>query len=120
MGPRNTKFWNRDHKLGISTEVLLPLCKAAKGAFMDAMKQYRTLNSLSNNKHEHENIMYGSLSRQSFDSEIMKHSRALLLLSCDFGTAWNSRFSPLNLLCISILIVSFFTCTLDANQFLGR
>ncbi|EOY10906.1 PREDICTED: protein prenyltransferase alpha subunit repeat-containing protein 1 isoform X2 [Theobroma cacao] len=91
LGPRNTKFWNRDHKLGISTEVLLPLCKAAKGAFMDAMKQYRTLNSLSNNKHEHENIMYGSLSRQSFDSEIMKHSRALLLLSCDFGTAWNSR-----------------------------
>ncbi|XWS42581.1 hypothetical protein CRYUN_Cryun16bG0026500 [Craigia yunnanensis] len=91
FGPRNTKFWNRDHKLGISTEVLLPLCKAAKSAFMDAMKQYKTLSSLLDNKHEDENITNGSLSCQSFASEVMKHSRALLLLSCDFGTAWNSR-----------------------------
>ncbi|XP_022746632.1 protein prenyltransferase alpha subunit repeat-containing protein 1-like isoform X2 [Durio zibethinus] len=89
--PRDTKFWNRDHKLGISTEVLLPLCKAAKSAFMDVMKQYKTHSSLSDNKHEDENIMFGSLSCLSFESEVMKHSRALLLLSCDFGTAWNSR-----------------------------
>ncbi|KAK4403257.1 hypothetical protein Sango_0694300 [Sesamum angolense] len=25
------------------------------------------------------------------DTQVMKHSRALVLLSCDFGTAWNSR-----------------------------
>ncbi|XWS58412.1 hypothetical protein CRYUN_Cryun08bG0031900 [Craigia yunnanensis] len=91
FGPRNTKFWNRDHKLGISTEILLPLCKAAKSAFMDVMKQYKTLSSLSDNEHEDENNTYGSLSCQSFESEVVKHSRVLLLLSCDFGTAWNSR-----------------------------
>ncbi|XVF42299.1 hypothetical protein PTKIN_Ptkin01aG0350200 [Pterospermum kingtungense] len=42
FGPRNSKFWHRDYMLGISTDVLLPLCKAAKSAFMDAMKQYDT------------------------------------------------------------------------------
>ncbi|XVF57111.1 hypothetical protein PTKIN_Ptkin06aG0177500 [Pterospermum kingtungense] len=91
FGPKNTKFWNRDHKLGISTEVLLPLCKAAKSAFMDALKQYKNLCSFSDNNHEDENIMFGSLSCLSFESEVMKHGRAVLLLSCDFGTAWNSR-----------------------------
>ncbi|GMI94273.1 hypothetical protein like AT1G10095 [Hibiscus trionum] len=87
-GPTNTKFWNRDHKLGISTEILLPLCKATKSAFMDAMKQYKMLSHLSDDKRED----YGSsTSCQSIESEVMKHSRALLLLSCDFGTAWNAR-----------------------------
>ncbi|XVE62726.1 hypothetical protein DITRI_Ditri06bG0142500 [Diplodiscus trichospermus] len=90
FGSRNTKFWNRDHKLGISTEILLPLCKAAKTAFMDVMKQYKTLSSLFD-KHEDDNITYGSLPCQSCENEVMKHSRALLLLSCDFGSAWNSR-----------------------------
>ncbi|XP_039018961.1 protein prenyltransferase alpha subunit repeat-containing protein 1-B-like isoform X2 [Hibiscus syriacus] len=90
--PTDTKFWNRDHKLGISTEVVLPLCKAAKSAFMDAMKQYKMLSNLSDDKHEDENIVYGSSSScQYFEHEVMKHSRALLLLSCDFGTAWNAR-----------------------------
>ena len=112
LGPGDTKFWNRDHKLGISTEVLLPLCKAAKSAFMDAMKRYKTLKSLVDDKNEVENITYGSSSHQYIESEIMKHSRALLLLSSDFGTAWNSRFSPLYLLCMSIHIVIIFTCFL--------
>ncbi|XWS57764.1 hypothetical protein CRYUN_Cryun09bG0201200 [Craigia yunnanensis] len=85
--PRSTKFWNKDHKLGISTEVLLPLCKAAKSAFMDAMKQYKTRSHLSDDKHEDENIMYGSLSCQSLESEVIKHSRVLLLLTSDFGSA---------------------------------
>ncbi|TYI70961.1 hypothetical protein E1A91_D08G260500v1 [Gossypium mustelinum] len=90
--PANTKFWNRDHKLGISTEILLPVCKAAKSAFMDAMKQYKTHSDLSVNKREDKNMVYGhSSSCQSFESEVMKHSRALLLLSCDLGTAWNAR-----------------------------
>ncbi|XP_016680294.1 uncharacterized protein [Gossypium hirsutum] len=90
--PANTKFWNRDHKLGISTEILLPVCKAAKSAFMDAMKQYKTHGDLSVNKREDKNMVYGhSSSCQSFESEVMKHSRALLLLSCDLGTAWNAR-----------------------------
>uniref|UniRef100_M1A6Q1 Protein farnesyltransferase alpha subunit n=1 Tax=Solanum tuberosum TaxID=4113 RepID=M1A6Q1_SOLTU len=35
--------------------------------------------------------MCSSSSSLSLESELMKHSRALLILSCDFGTAWNSR-----------------------------
>ncbi|KAM0992372.1 hypothetical protein ACFX13_010799 [Malus domestica] len=39
-----------------------------------------------------EKSLYVSLSLDnSFESDVMKHSRALLLLSSDFGTAWHSR-----------------------------
>ncbi|KAK9919443.1 hypothetical protein M0R45_028035 [Rubus argutus] len=62
----NTMFWNRDHKLGISTEVLIPLYREAKHALMAA-------------------------NRTGIESEIMNHSRAALLISSDFGTAWHSR-----------------------------
>ncbi|KAM0992378.1 hypothetical protein ACFX13_010803 [Malus domestica] len=38
-----------------------------------------------------EKSLYVSLSLDnSFESDVMKHSRALLLLSSDFGTAWHS------------------------------
>ncbi|XP_048424213.1 uncharacterized protein LOC103968132 isoform X6 [Pyrus x bretschneideri] len=43
----NSVFWNRDHKLGISTQVLFPLYEAAKHAFMAASRQYKALNSKS-------------------------------------------------------------------------
>lgn len=80
----NTNFWNRDHKLAISTQILLPLYKAAKHAFMAALRKYNTPGNLSSK--------YGD---DAFENEVMVHSRALLLLSYDFGTAWNSRFFPL-------------------------
>ncbi|KAK6793742.1 hypothetical protein RDI58_007195 [Solanum bulbocastanum] len=32
-----------------------------------------------------------SSSLLNLENELMKHSRTLLLLSCDFGTSWNSR-----------------------------
>ncbi|CAN6714769.1 unnamed protein product [Malus baccata var. baccata] len=76
----NSVFWNRDHKLGISTQVLFPLYEAAKHAFMAA--------DVSGD----ERSLCVSLSLDnSFESDVMKHSRALLLLSSDFGTAWHSR-----------------------------
>ncbi|KAJ0078591.1 hypothetical protein Patl1_23158 [Pistacia atlantica] len=68
-----TNFWNRDHKLGISTQIVISLYKAAKNAFMAAHRQHKTSND------------------ETLASEVLIHGRALLLLSCDFGTAWNSR-----------------------------
>ena len=68
-----TTFWCKDHKLGVSTQVVLPLYNAAKLAFITAMEEYKRLGD------------------DGLESEVMKHSKALLLLSFDFGTAWNSR-----------------------------
>ncbi|TQD76138.1 hypothetical protein C1H46_038331 [Malus baccata] len=90
----NSVFWNRDHKLGISTQVLFPLYEAAKHAFMAASRQYKALNSKSDVFGD-EKSLYVSLSLDnSFESDVMKHSWALLLLTSDFGTAWHSRYSP--------------------------
>ncbi|KAG2302297.1 hypothetical protein Bca4012_060616 [Brassica carinata] len=79
-------FWNQDHKLGISTDILIPLCKVAKHAFLAALKEYK--------RHEHEaltNNISSGVSRPTLVSKVMKHSQAVLLLSSDFGTAWNAR-----------------------------
>ncbi|KAL3383161.1 hypothetical protein AABB24_002580 [Solanum stoloniferum] len=81
-----TLFWIRDHKLGISTKVLFPLYVAVKNAFVEAYKNYKVLHRYDKNA-----SMCSSSSSLSLESELMKHSRALLILSCDFGTAWNSR-----------------------------
>ncbi|KAK7834783.1 protein prenyltransferase alpha subunit repeat-containing protein 1 [Quercus suber] len=70
-----TTFWSRDHKLGVSTQAVLPLYNAAKRAFIAAMEEYKRLGD----------------GGDGLESEVMKHSKALLLLSSDFGTAWNSR-----------------------------
>ncbi|KAJ6757404.1 PROTEIN PRENYLTRANSFERASE ALPHA SUBUNIT REPEAT-CONTAINING PROTEIN 1 [Salix koriyanagi] len=77
----DANFWSRDHKLAISTDVLLPLYNAAKDAFMHAISQYK----------RHGNLSDASGYASNLESEAMKHSKALLLLSCDFGTAWNFR-----------------------------
>lgn len=80
----STSFWNRDHKLGISTQILIPMYKAAKHAFISALRQYKTPSDLS-----------GKSQDDTLAIEVMIHSKALLLLSCDFATAWNARFFPL-------------------------
>eukprot|EP00258_Populus_trichocarpa_P023466 XP_024439485.1 uncharacterized protein LOC7474625 isoform X3 [Populus trichocarpa] len=77
----DANFWSRDHKLAISTDVLLPLYKAVKDVFMHAISQYK----------RHKNLSDASWDEGNLESEVMKHSKALLLLSCDFGTAWNFR-----------------------------
>lgn len=92
-----TVFWCRDHKLGISTQVLLPLYNAAKHAFMASLERYKSHRSVSAKKDEsggNDMSSCFSPSLNILESELMKHSRALLLLSCDFVTAWNSRFYP--------------------------
>ncbi|XP_048134868.1 uncharacterized protein LOC115725991 isoform X2 [Rhodamnia argentea] len=79
-GPKNLRFWSRDRKLGISTEVILPLYREAKRAFFDAVRDYKMrCSSCSGGEDE------------GTGSDVMKHGKALLLVSSDFGTAWNSR-----------------------------
>ncbi|KAJ0493020.1 putative protein geranylgeranyltransferase type II [Helianthus annuus] len=91
--PTETAFWSRDHKLGISTDIIHPLYNAAKHAFMSSLKQYNTLTDLHTEKvvSDTSNVISSSYSLPNLECEVMKHSRALLLLSCDFGTAWNCR-----------------------------
>ncbi|GFP78724.1 9-cis-epoxycarotenoid dioxygenase nced1 chloroplastic [Phtheirospermum japonicum] len=83
-GSYDSSFWHHEHKLGISTLVLVPLYRAARDAFMDAHKRYVLLSESQLKKD-------GLLDLGIVESEVMRHSRALVLLSCDFGTAWNSR-----------------------------
>lgn len=89
----NMAFWSRDHKLGISTNVMHTLYTAAKRAFMFSLEQYRKLIDLhtKNLGLDGDNISNYSSSLATVESDVMKHSRVLLLLSCDFGTAWNCR-----------------------------
>ncbi|KAL7107842.1 hypothetical protein ACP275_06G079700 [Erythranthe tilingii] len=90
----HTFFWHNKHKLGISTIVLVPLYRAAKDAFLDAYKRYRMLRDSQLKKDETlENNALTCLPSllDTMEKEVMRHSKALLLLSCDFGTAWNAR-----------------------------
>jgi protein prenyltransferase alpha subunit repeat containing protein 1 len=83
-------FWNKDHKLGISTHVLLPLYKAAKHAFFTAFKQHK----MCGNQSDKVGTSLPPLaSHDNLESTLLRHSRSLLLLSCDFTTAWNCRLS---------------------------
>ncbi|XP_047981126.1 geranylgeranyl transferase type-2 subunit alpha isoform X4 [Salvia hispanica] len=90
----NTCFWHHEHKLGISTLVLAQLYRAAKDAFMDSHRQCRMLSSSQCKKDEKLDEI-ASVCSTSFlniaEIEVMRHSKALLLLSSDFGTAWNFR-----------------------------
>ncbi|WCJ43777.1 Protein prenylyltransferase superfamily protein [Euphorbia peplus] len=85
---QDTSFWCKDHKLGISTLVILPLYQAAKHAFIDATTEYKK--RLQHLCHTSGNEIH-SCTFSPLESQVMKHSKALLLLSSDFGTAWNSR-----------------------------
>uniref|UniRef100_A0A803M4D3 Uncharacterized protein n=1 Tax=Chenopodium quinoa TaxID=63459 RepID=A0A803M4D3_CHEQI len=84
---KNDFFWSREHKLGISTEHLLPLYKAAKQRFMDAHANYKKHSSCSLKNED----VPSSCILSEIEDAVMKHSKVLLLLSSDFGTAWNAR-----------------------------
>ncbi|CAI9091493.1 OLC1v1026545C3 [Oldenlandia corymbosa var. corymbosa] len=89
-------FWSLDHKLGISTDILLPLYRAAKHAFTQAFMEYKVLMASTKESSTAEDLNASNCTSSSMslvEIEAMKHSRALLLLSCDFGTAWNLRKS---------------------------
>ncbi|XP_050380454.1 uncharacterized protein LOC126797773 isoform X2 [Argentina anserina] len=84
-------FWNRDHKLGISTNVLIPLYKEAKHALIGAVRQYKGLNSTSDVTGVESSVCVSLSLDDGIESEVMRHTRAVLLVSSDYGTAWNSR-----------------------------
>ena len=86
---KNAFFLNNDHKLGVSIAYLLPLYKAAKHKFMEALAIYRMHSGPFFQKAN----VSGNVAFSKAENEVMKHSRALLLLSSDFGTAWNARFA---------------------------
>lgn len=87
-------FWNKDHKLAISTTAVLPLYGAAVHAFMSASRQYKVFINLPERTDSvDESANHSSSNCRTFlDNELMRHSKALVILSCDFGSAWNSRF----------------------------
>ncbi|CAN8311892.1 unnamed protein product [Cochlearia groenlandica] len=87
----STSLWNRDHKLGISTDILVRLCRDAKRAFLTAFEKYKCyVNDCS--EPQTKDISSGvSCSLHTLGRQVMKHSQAVLLLSSDFGTAWNAR-----------------------------
>ncbi|CAA7017434.1 unnamed protein product [Microthlaspi erraticum] len=88
----STSFWSQDHKLGISTDILIQLCKDAKHAFLAALKEYKCHEDARSESSPSTNISSGvSCSLRAIENKVMKHSQALLLLSSDFGTAWNAR-----------------------------
>ncbi|KAI3984828.1 hypothetical protein MKX01_039445 [Papaver californicum] len=94
MSSSDTIFWNRDHKLAISTEVLFSFYVAPKDAFKAADTQYKMLTNLPTKRGKSMDETAADSSQFSTDfleNEVMMHSKALLLLSCDSATAWNSR-----------------------------
>ncbi|XP_022937607.1 protein prenyltransferase alpha subunit repeat-containing protein 1 isoform X1 [Cucurbita moschata] len=91
MGYDSSDFLLQDHKLGVSTEILHPLYIAARNTFMAATRKYRSFCNQDDQTVAGNHLSELSNSFNIVESEVMKHSRALLLLSCDFGTAWNSR-----------------------------
>ena len=91
-GNENSEFWLQHHKLGISTQILHPLYIAARNTFMAATRKYRSSCNQDDQTMAGNSLCGLSNSLNIVESDVMKHSRALLLLSCDFGTAWNSRF----------------------------
>ena len=100
-------FWNRDHKLGISTDVLIPLYKEAKCALMTAIRQYKGLHSTSDVSGVESSVCASSCLDDGVESEVMRHSRAVLLVSSDYGTAWNSRFFPPLQICSHVCFLCY-------------
>lgn len=96
-------FWCRDHKLAICIPALLPLFKAAKSAYLFSYRQYKILGDLSQNEdcspyvcesgsssetlREHRSTM----DLHSVEAALLKHSKVVVILSCDYASAWNSR-----------------------------
>lgn len=91
-----TAFWNYNHKLAISTQVLPQLYSAALHAYKDVTRSYKGSVNLSLNVDAPDDTAAPANSSHLLENEILKHTRALLILSHDFGSAWNSRsFSSL-------------------------
>lgn len=100
-------FWNKDNKLAISTSSVLPLYGAAVHAFMSASRQYKaSINLPERTDSVDESVDHRYSNCRTFlENELMRHSKALVILSCDFGSAWNSRFCfSLHFCCVHICL----------------
>ncbi|PKU64384.1 Protein farnesyltransferase/geranylgeranyltransferase type-1 subunit alpha [Dendrobium catenatum] len=83
-----TVFWYGNHKLAISIQVVPVLYNAARLAHMEARRSYERLINVPKRR--------SSLNATNFEvqfpeTDIMKHSRSLLILSPECGSVWNSR-----------------------------
>lgn len=81
-----TVFWNNNHKLAISIQALPQLYNAALRAYMDVNKSYK-----SPDKDSSDIASCGGDFNNFLENELLKHTKALLILSYDFRSAWNSR-----------------------------
>ncbi|XP_020577695.1 protein prenyltransferase alpha subunit repeat-containing protein 1 isoform X2 [Phalaenopsis equestris] len=71
------------------TQLIVPLLYyAARLAHMDARRNYKRLINISEGKIS---LNTATSEAQFLEKDILKHSRALLILSPDFGSVWNSR-----------------------------
>ncbi|KAL4190342.1 hypothetical protein AMTRI_Chr07g75260 [Amborella trichopoda] len=115
-------FWNRDHKLAISLAALLPLYKAAMHSYTVSSERYTKAIELteksgaSPNGATNKYVESGSGNSDILDlcfveNEVMRHSRAVLMLNCDFESAWNSR----KLVVSSKQSISFFLAELQLS-----
>lgn len=92
-----TVFWNNNHKLAISIQALPQLYIAAMHAFMDVNRSYKQSIRSSLNRDSFDDASCRGVLDRFLESEVLKHSSALLILSYDFNSAWNSRLPSFSL-----------------------
>lgn len=81
----NTRFfWNKDHKLAISSEVLSSLYRAAVQKHLCARRNYKPIVSSCSKEDPRDLLMS--------EKDLLRHSKTLVILSPNFLTAWNSRY----------------------------
>ncbi|CAM6114677.1 unnamed protein product [Calypogeia fissa] len=106
-----TAFWCGDHKLAVSMLALAPMYKCARAAFMSIRSDYKkllqaeegpwsaqqsetvgvigTMPSLVEYKcYEKSNTAAEKL---RLEDNLMSYSRALVLINCDYASAWSTR-----------------------------
>ncbi|KAH9291328.1 hypothetical protein KI387_043486, partial [Taxus chinensis] len=96
-------FWSGDHKVAISVQALFLLYKTAKSAYLSAYQWYKRLVGSSQHEYylpyvrETESSSETAeedrhpLDIEGVENELMNHSKVVVLLSCDYASAWNSR-----------------------------
>ncbi|XP_020108077.1 uncharacterized protein LOC109723949 isoform X3 [Ananas comosus] len=94
-----TAFWTKDHKLAISTEILTQLSKAARRAYFDVRSGYKDSISVNMNANRSDSVTSRGSSIELLENNLLMHSKAILILSCDFLSAWNSRKQVLQRKC---------------------
>ncbi|KAJ3669558.1 hypothetical protein LUZ60_011508 [Juncus effusus] len=85
----NEHFWNKAHKLAISSQILSRLYKSAIKAHSNARKSFK-IRAESSIREKYSSVeKYDS--DESIEKDLLRHSKSLVILSPNFLTAWNSR-----------------------------